>query len=274
MSITFAELKAQAHQGVGKRIFTTKDGVDITDATILRAINNAQTQLARFKGFGELYARENIFLPIGNSSIPVSNSYRSISMAIIHYLTSTTLSSEITDLPNGIYVDAAASLVYTLDETQANIPLRGVTPDTYHSAGSQVYQMNAKPTIYSMYNSKNIILSPKADTNYFLTLHGKIWPRPFLAIDSDSIQTMFVEKDDILVSLAMVELFKGLNDMNSANQHYAVVKNAVAEATTTDNESTKLENDPVSSYRNRHGSRSGNVLRLDPNASKADLGIV
>ena len=194
-TLTFTELQDEVRSGLGGR-------TDL-DARLPRAINLAQQRLARIHDFDEM---EVISTTAINNTSNDSDKY-------------ITLPNK-REIYSIVLLDGANSRKL-IQRTPRFWDVRLPKPE---------YWSRQRPTDYIIWGN-TIEIWPLPMATYTLRMRWSQWPVN-LAGASDLSQ--FLQKDELLIELALVYLFNSLGKEDSADKHKSILKDLLAEAINND----------------------------------------
>lgn len=201
MALTFTELQDEVRFSLGGR-------TDL-DSRLGRAINMAQQRLAKIHDFDEFEI---------NSTSTISNTGNTSDK----YIT-LPLKREIYSL---VVMDGTKS--HKLVQRTAQWWDRLITTPEYFSRDM--------PHSYTVWNN-TIEMFPMPDADYTLRLRWTKWPAD---LSSGSSTSEFLRKDEILIELALVYIFRTLGKEQDAITHWRMAELLIAEAKITDDNKPDL----------------------------------
>ena len=224
------DLKPQLLAGIGNhKFYDPADGAtDITEQILLKSVNQAMKRIARKKGFGELYTSENIPLIADQTSFAITGSVRRLLKILIYEASTAAYVAQVTNLPNGIYVDVANSLVYTADFTSA----KNLTEKAFENWFTTTLTLtpdSGEPKYFMSMDKVTFEIAPYVDSGYFVRAYYKAWPTPYTN-SNGSAACLLLDKEDLIVLLALSWLYNIKGDINKANQFFAQYRNEIPEA--------------------------------------------
>jgi hypothetical protein len=237
MNIT--ELKSTVHSGLGGHIFRDRsDNSDITDQTLVNSINVAQLRIARRLVSGELYFEEILFVPSGTKTLTHLTNIRNLIFVSLNTYTNVEYDSQVTDLPNGIYVNGTT--VYQISYSDK----RKLFPASYFEfeelPGNYNYETN-EPRYYKLFQPNNLSLDVFANSDYFIWMSGTKWPDLFTT-SSTTEEPDLKNIDDLIVLQAQIYIYTSiLKDAEKANHLFSVFQNELGEHNSVMNEKANKE---------------------------------